>query len=546
MSEECSSITNKAQGPVGCSAVEISAGIRSGKWSVQEVVEAHIDRIEQVNPRLNAVIWPLFGRARQEAERADKILAQSRALGRGSAEELPPLFGLPITIKDQFFVQDTPVSIGLAHRSHTPLDKEGSLIKRLREQGAIILGKTNVPQLLISHECEHGHFGHANNPWDIGRTPGGSSGGEAAIIAAGGSPLGLGGDMGGSLRIPAHFCGITALKPTGGRFPNDDTPLLEGFAAGFVGFEGFTVQPGPMARNVEDLTLAMSCLLSRPLKTPLPLPPVPWPEKQELSLASLNVGVYTNDQFFTPSPAIARAVEESARVLESHGARVVPFEVPNAERALQLYLSLLCSDGGRWITDSLAGDRPIPDVKSLLKASRLSDRMRGLVHRILKGLGQDHAAKMILSTGRCDAASYWDLTAERSRYRARFLEEMDKKNIDLIVCPPHGLPAVPHNSNRNGLLGVAASYAALYNLLDMPAGVVQASTIGEEEKCTRPKSRDKVETDARKVEMGSAGLPVGVQVVGRHWREEQVLAVMETLETHFRGLSEYPRTPTMI
>jgi len=515
------------------SAGKIATGIKNGDFCVTEVVDEHINRIEELNPKLNAVIWPLYDEAKAKAKKADEFLSNA------DTQNLPPLFGVPMTVKDQFFVKGTPVSCGLINRSKQIINKEGTLISRLRQSGAIILGKTNLPQLLISHECEHAHYGRANNPWNVNRTPGGSSGGEGAIIAAGGSPLGLGGDMGGSIRIPSHFCGIHGLKPTGGRFTNDDSPLTEGHVADLAGFEGFIVQPGPMARTVDDLKLAMDCMLSSPVHPPLTAP-VPWENKPLQNVKGLKVGIYQNDNFFTPSPAIRRVVDEAGKALENLKVEVVPFEIPDMTYAIRLYLSLLCADGGQWIKDSLQGDKPISDVKNIMQAGATPAWAKKILSPLLGSLGQEYASSMLKCSGKCSAAHYWNLTNQRTKYRIKFVEAMASKNIDILICPPHGLPAPQHGSNKNGVEPISASYPAIFNLLDLPAGVVAASRVRENEQCNRKPSKDKVIQDAIKIETGSKGLPVGVQVVGKHWREDQVLAVMKALETHFKTQEGYP------
>ncbi|MCP4600183.1 MAG: hypothetical protein GY847_06550 [Proteobacteria bacterium] len=524
---------------VGLPACQIARLIRIGEVSVSDVTKQHISRIEEVNGRLNAVIWPLFEQALARAEEADHQLA------RNKDDELGLLFGVPMTIKDQFFVRGTPVTCGLAHRAERSYDKEGSLVTRLRAQGAIILGKTNVPQLLVSHECHHAKFGEGKNPWNDQRTPGGSSGGEGAIIAAGGSALGLGGDMGGSIRIPSHFCGICGLKPTGTRFPNDDSPLAEGIVGDLLGFEGFIVQPGPMARTVDDLKLVMDALLEKPLTMSEMAPPVQWSSGQLNGVEQLTIGFFEDDGFFSPSSSIRRVVREAAGALEAIGAEVVSFQVPEVVYAMNLYMSLLCADGGRWIKQSLNGEPPINDVRSIMQAGVLPKAFRKLLASIMGAFGQKHAQKMLASSGSCSAADYWKLTAERTLHRARFREALDKKNIDILICPPHGLPAPYLGSNANGVEPVAASYAAIFNLLDMPAGVVAAGTVRKGEESDRSESKDRVEKDAAEIEKGSVGMPVGVQVVGRHWREHQVLSVMKSLETHFRAQPDFPHMSKM-
>ncbi|HNT28489.1 MAG TPA: amidase family protein, partial [bacterium] len=442
-------------------------------------------------------------------------------------EPVGRLAGLPMTIKDQFIVDGTPTSLGLAHRSKEPLYGEGPLVRRLRGSDAVFLGKTNLPQLLVSYECRHALYGPANNPWDPGRAPGGSSGGEAAIVAAGGSPLGLGADMGGSLRIPAHCCGVYALKPTEHRFPNDDTPLDRGFFGGLAGFEGFVQQPGPLARSVDDLKLLMDVLLEKPLPG---IAPVPWDSGPlHDDIKTLTVGFFTDNGLFPASPAIRTAVEEAARALEGRGARVIPFTPLDPVKGIALYLSLISADGARWMVDALVGEAPIGGIGNFIRSARMPGAMRGAMRLLLRSLGQTSADFLMAHVRAADTADHWRRCAERSRYRAEFRAAMENEKIDILLCPPFGLPAVPHDASYKGAGVFAASYAMLFNLLGMPAGVAPVARIPDGGESDRIAGRDGVARDAIAIENGSAGLPVGVQVVGRHWREDQVLTVMKVL-----------------
>jgi len=238
---------SRQEGLAGRGASELARLIRGGDVSARDVVEAHIRRIEDVDARLNAVVARRFEEALAEATRADDARARGEVLG--------PLHGVPVTIKDQFLVAGMPTTFGLPPRASHRADGDGPLVARLRQAGAIVLGKTNVSQLLFYHESDNPVYGRTNNPWNLDRTPGGSSGGEGAIVAAGGSALGLGSDLGGSIRIPAHFCGIAGLKPSSRRLSLLDTPAGIFFEQDVIGY-----QPGPLARTVADLALAMSVL----------------------------------------------------------------------------------------------------------------------------------------------------------------------------------------------------------------------------------------------------------------------------------------------
>jgi fatty acid amide hydrolase len=516
--------------PTEMSASEIHAAVVDGTLSACDVAEAHIERIRATHERLNAVIFPLFDQAMTVARAAD---ASSTRQGR--------LFGVPMTIKDQFFVRGTPTSCGLAHRAKTPLSTEGSLVTRLREQGAIFLGKTNVPQLLVSYECRHALYGDAKNPWDAGRAPGGSSGGEAAIIAVGGSAMGLGGDMGGSIRVPAHCCGICGLSPTSRRFPNDDSPLEAGFVGELAGFEAWLPQPGPMARTVDDLKLAMDALLFEPLAASPHTPPVPWSLGPVLPPDGIRVGFYDDDGVLGASPALRRIVREAKEALRSIGLDVRPFDPPEPAGAIGIALELLGADGGAWVKKALAGEAPTDDIRSIVQNASVPNLLRRPMAALLGMLGQQHASRVMVRSGTKDSRAYWRLCAQRTRYRSRFVQAMREQEVDVLICPPYALPAARLGSNRSGACSLAASYAFLFNLLAMPAGVVAAGRVAKDEESDRPRVRDRTEQDALRIERGSAGMPVGVQVAGLPWREDQVLATMKALETHFRSRPDFPR-----
>jgi fatty acid amide hydrolase len=517
------------------SAGELAYRIRAGELSAQEVVEAHIRRIEEVDEVLNAVVIRTFDNARARAAEADGARRRGDALG--------PLHGVPVTIKEQFRVAGTQVTIGLPGQVGRVYDSDGPLVQKLREAGAIILGKTNVPQLLMVSEVDSPVYGRANNPWNLERTPGGSSGGEAAIIAAGGSPLGLGGDMGGSVRVPAHFTGIHGLKPTTGRLTNEGIPRHL-YAAGQ---EAILAQPGPMARTVADLGLAMGVLASPSGRITVDaVPPVPWHGPAGISIEGLRVGMYTDNGLFSASPALRRAVEEAAAALEKRGARVEAFEPPDTREAARIFLGVMSADGAAGLKALLEGSKPDPAVKGIVQGAGMPNWLRPLAARIVAAQGQELLAFLIRNTGRRSAAEYWDLVDARTAFRAAYVEAMatggrDGQGFDALICPPHALPAFTHGTA--GDLGAADSYAWPFNLTGLPAGTVAATRVQPGEESDRTLSRDAAIKIARTVEENSAGLPVGVQVVGRHWREDVVLAVMAALEEGFRANGSYPATP---
>ncbi|MBO0777934.1 MAG: amidase [Ktedonobacteraceae bacterium] len=504
------------------SASELARRIAAGILSSQEVVEAHIRRIEAVNPRLNAIVVSLFEQARAEARKADSLLTQGTLLG--------PLHGVPITLKEQLMLSGTPTTVGILHQKSRPMEQEGPLVKRLRQAGAIPLGKTNVSQLLMYHESDNPVYGRTNNPWDLARTPGGSSGGEAAIIAAGGSPFGLGGDFGGSIRVPAHFCGLYSLLPTARRLTHLDTAPH----AYIIGQEAIIAQASPIARSVEDLRLAMSILAAPGLNAVDPLvPPVPWPDPTAVSLSGLRIGMYTDNGIFSVAPAVRRAVEEAAQALRARGAIVEPWNPPDVAEAVRLYVGLVGADGFATYKRNLGKDPRDRRISFNMRVSSLPEVVRAPLVGLLRRSGQAHMASSLQSIrGALSVDQYWHLVEERNRYRQRFLATLDADHFDALICPPHALPALTHGSSGTLNPTNAGSYAILYNLLGLPAGVAPVTRVRPGEESERSIGKDSVERAARTVEMGSAGLPVGVQVVARPWREDIVLALMTVLEEH--------------
>ena len=507
-------------------AAEIARRIAAGDLSASEVASAFIDRIQQVDAQLNSVIWPMFEQAREAANAAD--------VARRRGESLGPLHGVPVTIKECYHVAGTPSSIGLTHRIDNLATADGVLVNRLRRAGAVVLGKTNLPQIMIWHESDNPVYGRTNNPWDVTRSPGGSTGGEAAIIAAGGSPLGLGGDLGGSIRLPCHFCGIHGIKPTSRRLSR------QGTAVNLRGMEVIPFQSGPMARHVEDLELAL-----RVLASPLPdevdetdVAQAPLGHTGEVRIEDLRIATWTDDGYFPAAPAIRRAVEEAAAALCARGATVESFRPPEVSEAIRLYYAIVAADGGADASRLLRGSRRDWRVRRLLWLARLPNLLRPAAAGGLRLIGQVRSAELMAAARARSADEFWRLTRAMTGYTRKFLTAMHQRGYEALICPPHALPAMQHGLAID--LIPAASYSFLPNLLGIPAGVVAATRVRAGEESDRSSSRDHVEQAARKAETGSTGLPVGVQVAARPWREDVVLAVMGALEDHFRKQSDYP------
>ena len=397
-----------------------------------------------------------------------------------------------------------------------------------------------MAELLFYQEGDNPLFGRTSNPWDLDRTSGGGSGGEGAIIAARGSPLGLGADVGGSIRTPAHFCGIQGLRPTAWRLtPLDSPPELF-----FPGMEALALDPGPMARTVADLELAMQVLAAPGLDRIDPrVAPAAWPDPSAVSLAGLRVGVFDDDGYWTPSPGLRRVVREAASALADRGATIVEFAPPEPAKATELYFAFLGSDALAWTRPILKGNPVDRRIRVMSSTARLPDAVKPLVAAALRAAGQRRLAGGVGSGQHRSAGEYWRLVRERNRWRSVFLAAMDAAGIEAIVCPPHTIPA--HRHGATYYLYDTPSYLMRFNVLGMPAGAVAASRVRAGEESDRPRTRDVVERTVLDNEQGTAGLPIGVQVAARHWREDIVLAVMAALEEHFRAQPDYPHEPAL-
>jgi fatty acid amide hydrolase len=483
------------------SASEIATSIATGQLTAVDAVESHIARIEAVNPSLNAVVVPLFDDAIERARVADRTPTSQRG----------PLHGVPVTVKECFDVAGTPSTVGLPARAGFRATGDAPLVARLRQAGGIILGKTNVAQMLMYVESDNPLYGRADNPWDLARSPGGSSGGEAAIVAACGSALGLGTDIGGSVRVPAHCCGVQSLKPTPGLLSVEGTPRC--VAASVI--EAVPDSGGLIARRVADLQLALSSLTARAGTGP--------------DVGALKVAFYDDDGYFPASPALQRAVREAAAILGARGCEVVEFKPDGVPEALDVFYGIFSADGGDEWRRLLAGGAIDPRMKDLLTLAGTPGLARPLATAAFKLQGQSRLARVVATSGRVSDQGVRDLLQRRDEVRRRFAATMSAAGIDVIICPPSCVPAVTHGATKD--LGPASvSYTCLYNLLAYPAGVVTTTRVRDDETSQRPQSREKMARAARAVDEGSAGLPVGVQVVAKRGGEDRILAVMQALE----------------
>jgi amidase len=444
--------------------------IRLGSISSVELIAAHLDRIEQVNPALNAVVEVLREPALRAALKTDQRRADGVLLG--------PLEGVPFSIKDSIEVAGTVCTAGtIGLRNAPPSRSDATLVSRLRGAGAIPIARTNLPDLLFAFESDNLIHGKTNNPYDLSRTSGGSSGGEAALIAACGSPFGLGSDAAGSVRLPAHFCGIASLKPTSGRLPRTGHVPPPG------GWSETLWQIGPMARRVEDLWTLMPILVGSDGQEHTCID-MHYLDPAAVDLRRLRIAFYTDNGIASASPETVATVERAAEALEMEGARVEERRPPGIEQSYDMEMRLIGPDGGDGLRHFLR---------------RIGSHQ---VHPLLEGwLAKLEAYR----TGLSGFADYW---ACLDQFRAEMFGFL--RDYDAILSPACANPALPHGTSIEDHNFRGFSYTMTYNVTGWPASVVRC---GE----------------------SASGLPIDVQLAARPWREDVALAIALRLEERFGG-----------
>lgn len=473
-------------------AVEIAAAVAARRLSAGDVLEACMKRHAETHARLNALVQPRFDAAAAEAAAID-------------ARPDGPLAGVPVSVKECFPVAGLRTTVGIPVRRDAVDAADAPIVSRLRQAGAVIVGKANVPQAMFLHETENPIWGRTNHPAAADRGPGGSSGGDAALVAAGVVPLAVGNDLAGSLRQPAHACGVAAIMP---RF----TAL--GSGGGFETLPGLTaVRPraGFLARSVSDLEAAVAAAGVDGGTVP----------------ARLRIGWWDEAGPVGASAAVRRAVSSAVAGLRAAGAEIVPLDGGLAVEAGWLHLAILGADGGADIRRLLGPSRPIKGVGRLLGLARLGGGWRRGLAALAWSTGRRIEAEALLRTGPRAAGELAALVEARDDLRDRFTRLA--AGCDAIVCPVSALPALRHGSAARLVLAAMPCFIA--NLLDLAAGAVPVTEVVPDEEMLRPRSRDPVLAAAAAADRRSRGLPVGVQVVAAPGvGEAVVLAAMAAIE----------------
>ncbi|XP_034979955.2 vitamin D3 hydroxylase-associated protein [Zootoca vivipara] len=505
------------------SLVELAEKLREETLSPESVLYTYVKKALEVTQEVNCVTDFIHGCEEQLQE----VKKQ---------KEKGLLYGIPVSIKDHIGCKGHISTCGLVHFLGKVEKDDSVIVKVLKKQGAIPFVKTNIPQSMLNYDCSNLIFGQTINPLNHKKSPGGSSGGEGALIAGGGSLLGFGTDVAGSIRLPSSFCGLCGLKPTGNRLST------LGLATPIGGMKSVTATIGPMARDVDSLVLCMKALLCDELFSLDPsIPPMPFREEIYSSSKTLRIGYYEDDGYIQPSPSMRRAVRETKNLLQLRGHTLIPFVPPRLNYVVdELYTKGLFSDGCAHLLDKFKGDIVDPNLKSQINCYRLPILVKRIFAFLLKPIYPRIARDLNALCGVGSAKNLWNHNVEVAMYRQEFLAEWRKLKLDVILCPALG-PAF--NEGYPGKLFAATSYTNLYNLLNFPAGVVPVTTVShadeEELKHYRGHYGDPWDKRMKEAVSDAVGLPVAVQCVAVPWQEELCLRFMKEVET----LVQERRTP---
>jgi len=494
----------------------------------KDVVETvKLLKASEVEPR---TVLKAFGKkallAHEHTEALTEIMIKDAEIWADQADKSAPLAGFPVSLKDPFIVGGYDATAGYSSLTRNPFTKDGSTARLIKDAGGVPYVKTNVPITMMAIEGYNDVFGTCKNPHNAKFAPGGSSQGEGALIGYGGSRIGIGTDIGGSVRVPAAWSGIYSLRMSTWRFP------LGGDISNDKGFEGVPAVASPMARSIGDLRFFLETVMSmKPWTYEHRLIPLEWRKETNLP-AKPKVGVLKLDDLLPLTPAQQRALDTATDALKKQGYEVVPFKLPEpSTRYDRNVFDLYGADrlAGAY-SAILRGEHNDPYVSRTFKYTGWPRFLRRTWEFVLWLFGFTTKSEILGLTDSTDVKTYYDLVHEREVLRAGVFDAWKASGIDFLITAPHQSPAVP--------LGQPLSfypilYTSLFNLLDMPAGILPVGRVSKtldklpssfNKKELTPQGRISFDTyDAAAME----GLPTSVQVVGPRYFDEETLAAME-------------------
>ncbi|XP_067368381.1 fatty-acid amide hydrolase 1 isoform X2 [Channa argus] len=474
---------------------ELTKQLKHGSLTPEDVLYSYMEKTLETNKKLNCCTGILL-------ESLDQLKTVS-----SNIEGL--LYGVPVSIKENFAYKNHDSSCGVVIHLDQPAEKDSVLVEVLKSQGAIPFVKTNIPQGLLSYDCSNPIYGQTVNPHNHQKTSGGSSGGEGALIGGGGSLLGIGSDIGGSIRIPASFCGICGFKPTPGRLS------LRGMSSIYRGQKSVLSSPGPMARDVDSLALCMQALLCEHMFYLDPtVPPMPFNQQIYHSSKPLRIGYLVDDGYTQPTPSMARGIREVKALLEQAGHTLVPYSPPKINYVMhELLVRGVLGDGGTNLLQKLKGGPVDSCLKGQVFPYSLPVWLKKTISFLLKPLFPRVSSLFSALCGVGSVPELWQQHADVEDYIHETVAYWRSCNIDVLLSP---------------VIGPAFNFTYC-GKITIPVSTVTAKD-DEEVKHYKGNYQDHWDKLIKRAVSGGKGLPVAVQCVALPWQDELCLRFMKEVE----------------
>lgn len=511
------------------SLISLRDALQIGKYSAQSVLNAYAWKAMNVQEKFNCICEFII-ESFDEAKSLDQKFENS--------DDKPPLFGIPFSVKENFYVKGYNSTIGMVSNLNNPKKEDCTLVTQLRNLGAIPFVITNVPQGLLSFVCSNPIFGTTGNPYNPNRTPGGSSGGEACLLAAGGTPFAVGSDIGGSLRIPASFCGLYSLKPTQDRFivenVNSSCPGISHVALSY-GFFTNSIEEQCFLLNLVFGTLDYKKLI---LRNAASLPFKHETYNKTIKMKKMRIGYFSDDGFLKPVPACARVVLETKEKLEAAGYELVKFNVPNPKKIASCTFKSLIPDNGVYIVNEYTKNIIDNHLKQFIFLLRVPTFLKSIVGYLIKLISPQLS---IMAHSYCKSSSDVRINFEEiDNYVKEFTSLWKELMLDGLICPSFTIPAIPHQYCSQ--VAMCAFSTAIFNVLDYCSGIVPVDKVTQQDdldladETKWPTGYNICYKLIRKAANNSEGLPIAVQVVTLPFEEEKCLGIMKTVENVWQKL----------
>ena len=519
--------------------------LNEGKTTSVDILLTYYERAISIGLDLKALAEINIDWAYNQAKECDKIrhsifiTSDSELTKANRLATYGHLFGIPMSLKEPFICKGLPSTCGCTTYIDYIQEEDGLIVKLLKNQGAIPFITSNIPQALLINETVCRAYGRAENPWDRTRSSGGSSGGESALISSRCSPLGLGSDVGGSIRTPCLYTGIYGFKPTSIR--NTVEGHFNCTELDRIALRNIKFCCGPLGKSVNDLALMMkSFMVEQNWENDYETAPITFQDKiYQLGLGrKLRIGYAKSHQSYPATKAHQRAVEEAVNALKSKGHEVIEDEFYLFDELNSSFLQLISAEGKfRSTLAMMKEEPPIDEYKQIISIANIPWFFRKIICFLLKKSGNIRTSKVLEAMNEKSAWEYLKSSENQQDIKEKFLEWWNKNGFDAFISPGFGIPAVKHGTSQD--LFVYCCYTFNWNILDYPTGAVPITKINKNEESFDDVFNDKITKMVKECCGTSKGMPVGVQVSTKPFQDELCLFVMKEIEDVIK-FHEYP------